>query len=52
MAAAETVSNQELIKRFWGFLRLGQQFLGAAMARFPVSPLPCPCPLPPWEWGK
>lgn len=29
MAAAETVSNQELIKRFWGFLSLGQGFLGA-----------------------
>lgn len=29
MAAAETVSNQELIKRFWGFPSLGQGFLGA-----------------------
>ena len=29
MAAAETVGNQELIKRFWGFPCLGQGFLGA-----------------------
>lgn len=31
MAAAETVSNQELIKRFWGFPSLGQGFLGASL---------------------
>lgn len=56
MAAAETVSNQELIKRFWGFQNPGQGFLGAWLwlgevwgpSSFPPAP---PLLLPPQERG-
>lgn len=48
MAAAETVGNQELIKRFWGFPCLGQGFLGAwlRLGRVRETPPACLMPLP------
>lgn len=56
MAAAETVGNQELIKRFWGFPCLGQGFLGAwlRLGRVRETPPAClmPLPLPLQESGK
>lgn len=50
MAAAETVGNQELIKRFWGFPSLGQGFLGARLwlgtEQSPLQLPPCPALAP------